>query len=245
MRYQQRHVERQQEHFEKEPFQIVRFLIKNPRFPRTMQKKFRHIADTFEGCGRVLEVGTGRGLQMDLLLGRLASHRTAYVGLDLAAAPLRHARAAVPDGYPGTVDFALAVVEALPFADASFDGAFCVDVLHHAGSQEAMLRELRRVLRPGARLLCVEPNPIYPTNVIFLRDPIEKGIFALKRSNARRWAEAAGLADLEVTDLPVFFPGFPASFAPLYERVERVLARVPGLRGVSTTKLVSARRPPE
>lgn len=48
--------------------------------------------------------------------------------------------------------------EALPFADASFDVLTCDDTLEHAFDQQAMVREMARVLRPGGRLLLVTPN---------------------------------------------------------------------------------------
>lgn len=42
---------------------------------------------------------------------------------------------------------------ALPYEDASFDGAFLVTVLGEIPDGDAALRELRRVLKPGARVV--------------------------------------------------------------------------------------------
>jgi ubiquinone/menaquinone biosynthesis C-methylase UbiE len=44
----------------------------------------------------------------------------------------------------------------MPYDDASFDGAYLVTVLGEIPDQEAALRELRRVLKPGARLVVGE-----------------------------------------------------------------------------------------
>jgi ubiquinone/menaquinone biosynthesis C-methylase UbiE len=44
----------------------------------------------------------------------------------------------------------------LPYADASFDAAFLVAVLGEIPDQDAALRELARVLRPGGRLVVGE-----------------------------------------------------------------------------------------
>jgi ubiquinone/menaquinone biosynthesis C-methylase UbiE len=44
----------------------------------------------------------------------------------------------------------------LPYADASFDAAYLVTVLGEIPDQQAALRELRRVLRPGGRLVVGE-----------------------------------------------------------------------------------------
>ena len=152
------------------------------------------------------------------------------------------ARLATPVPHQPRVLFTTGLAEALPFADSTFDGVFCLDVLHHAASQAAMLGEMTRVLRPGGRLLCVEPNPIYPVNLIYLRDPIERGLFQLTRKNAARWAQLAGLADVQLANLPIFFPGVAAAFAGAYERLERLLGRLPGVRRLSTTRTLTARR---
>lgn len=54
-----------------------------------------------------------------------------------------------------SVDYVEADVVALPFGDGVFDGIFCISVIEHL-PEEAIakaLEELRRVLRPGGRLL--------------------------------------------------------------------------------------------
>ena len=45
----------------------------------------------------------------------------------------------------------------LPFPDQSFSNVFCVDVLHHLKSPIKYFREISRVLRPGGRLIMIEP----------------------------------------------------------------------------------------
>ncbi len=53
---------------------------------------------------------------------------------------------------------AVADAQALPFADASVDNIVMVDVLHHVPEPRRFLAEAERVLRPGGRVVCVEPG---------------------------------------------------------------------------------------
>lgn len=46
--------------------------------------------------------------------------------------------------------------EHLPFADASFDLLTCSNSFHHYPHQAAVVREFRRVLRPGGRLMIID-----------------------------------------------------------------------------------------
>jgi SAM-dependent methyltransferase len=64
-------------------------------------------------------------------------------------------------GLPSVV----AVSQRLPFADASFDAAWCLGVLCTTSDKAGVLAELRRVLRPDARLgllVFVADRPLPP-----------------------------------------------------------------------------------
>jgi len=49
-------------------------------------------------------------------------------------------------------------VEGLPFRDGAFDQVVCLDYLEHVDDDDLTLREIRRVLRPGGRLVLVTPH---------------------------------------------------------------------------------------
>jgi ubiquinone/menaquinone biosynthesis C-methylase UbiE len=52
--------------------------------------------------------------------------------------------------------------EQLPFAGQSFDLVVCLWVLEHVDSPEAVLSEVRRVLRPGGHFVFLTPNLRHP-----------------------------------------------------------------------------------
>jgi len=232
----------QKDFFERDPARVATRLYRDPRFPRNLQKKFAFAAAELADARRVLELGTGPGRQLGFLLAHLGP-QTHYYGLDIALDPLPEGLAAVPGPDRRRVLLANAQAEALPFADGSLDGVFMVDVLHHVRSQGEALGEICRVLRPGGKVLAVEPNPLHPANLIYLRDPIERGLFALTLKNARHWCSRAGLTGVSLGSFPIYFPAFPARLGPLYDRLEALLARIPFLAPLATSRLLTAVRP--
>lgn len=95
--------------------------------------------------GDILDVGAGQSPWRE----GLPAH-CRYVGLDVAYAG--DFAMAPPSADIVTYDGAV-----MPFAEASFDGALCVEVLEHAPDPEALLSEIARVLKPGAPLLLTTP----------------------------------------------------------------------------------------
>lgn len=93
---------------------------------------------------RILDAGCGAGGD-GLFLQRYGQ----VIGIDYSP----EATALASQRMPGRVG--RASVLALPFADDSFDLVTCYDVLYHQGvpDEATALAEIRRVLRPGARLL--------------------------------------------------------------------------------------------
>ena len=126
---------------------------------------------------RLLEVGPGTGVYALPMAERVAP--TGMVaGLDLQQKMLddlerRAARAGAPN-----VELRQGDATALPYEDASFDGAFLVTVLGEVPDRAGALRELRRVLRPGGR-------------AVFGETALDPHLVPLGR--LRREAEAAGL----------------------------------------------------
>jgi ubiquinone/menaquinone biosynthesis C-methylase UbiE len=104
----------------------------------------------------VLDVGCGTGT-LAIAAKRKVGPAGKVVGVDassemLARAQNKATKAALD------IDFRMAVAEALPFADATFDAAVCTTVLHclSEDGRRSCIAEMIRVLRPGGRLLLVD-----------------------------------------------------------------------------------------
>ena len=105
---------------------------------------------------RALDVGCGTGTLAIAAKRRVGPGGTVH-GVDASPEMIAGARRkATKAGVD--VDFQIAVVEALPFPDARFDAVLSTLMLHHLPRpvREQCAREMRRVLKPGGRVVAVD-----------------------------------------------------------------------------------------
>lgn len=102
------------------------------------------------GASRVLEVGCGTGHW----IGTLAASLERAVGLDFSRGMLARAQ-----GHTARVDWVQGAAESLPFANAAFDAAICVNALHHFRQPERFVGEAARLLIHGGLLAIVGMHP--------------------------------------------------------------------------------------
>jgi ubiquinone/menaquinone biosynthesis C-methylase UbiE len=102
----------------------------------------------------VLEVGPGTGYYTLSIAHELAGG-TLHIA-DVQREMLDHTMGRAGEAEIGNIEPREADARRLPYVDASFDAAFLVAVLGEIPDQDAALRELRRVLRPGGRLVVGE-----------------------------------------------------------------------------------------
>ena len=126
-------------------------------------------------AGEVVEIGFGSGLNVPFYpaaVTRVAAVEPSEVGWKLARE--RVSSASVPVERSGLDG------QALPFADDSFDAAVSTWTMCTIPDIDAALRELRRVLRPGAALHFVEHGLAPDEKVVRWQhrlEPVQKKLF--------------------------------------------------------------------
>jgi ubiquinone/menaquinone biosynthesis C-methylase UbiE len=150
-------------------------------------RKIDHLGLT--GAEHVLEVGPGPGFFSVEIARRLTYGRLDL--FDIQPEMLEKARRQLERAGFYDVGFTSGEAsEGFPFPDSSFDVAFLAAVIGEVPDQQACIRSLGRVLKPGARLVFLEmfPDPDR-LNVQALRDLAEPENFDFVEAKGSRWAE--------------------------------------------------------
>ena len=146
---------------------------------------------------RILDVGCGTGLVLRQVQGEV--DRASLHGSDLSPAMLQVAG----ERLEGRVRLLQARAEVLPYADESFDAVISSSVLHYVPEPEAALGEVRRVLRPGGRLVLTDWSRDYLAMKILdawlrWRDPAH--VRTHSRASVVAMLEEVGLRPLSVDE---------------------------------------------
>ena len=138
---------------------------------------------------RILEVGPGTGYYTLPVAGRIAPGGALEI-LDVRQSFLDHTVERARNRGLANVNPTLGDGASLPYPDGRFDAAYLITVLGEIPDPEAMLGELRRVLKPGGRLVVGE---------IFIDPDFPRLAWLVKR------ARAAGLLLERRTGTPVAY----------------------------------------
>jgi ubiquinone/menaquinone biosynthesis C-methylase UbiE len=146
--------------------------------------------------GHVLDAGCGPGL----VACALAPFAASVTALDATPAMLAKARQLAADrGIPNVV-LREGTMEALPFADAAFDGVVTRYTFHHLLDPALALDELVRVCRRGGRVVVCDASPRSDRRAAYdrwerVRDP--------SHTSARTADELTALAGARLADVTV------------------------------------------
>ena len=143
--------------------QIVPMLISLAMRQKNLAAYRRRVVPAADG--RVLEIGVGSGLNLPLYGANVRQ----VIGLDPSAKLLRMARR-VGSRVARPVEFVEGSAEQIPLETASVDTVVMTWTLCSIPDPVGALRDMRRVLKPGGRLLFVEHGLAPDPNVVRWQD---------------------------------------------------------------------------
>jgi 2-polyprenyl-3-methyl-5-hydroxy-6-metoxy-1,4-benzoquinol methylase len=195
-----------------------RALHEGPRVQRfwhrnKLQVLRRVLAD--RAFGTIVDVGCGSG---NLLLFGGLSARLA-IGLDASRDAVRFAHDQVGDR---PIRFVQAGGGAIPLGGAVADLVLLVEVIEHLTDPGAILREIRRVLKPGGHLFLTTPNYGWPSPwpaLEWLADHSGRVAKMRDAQHVQRFTTASLRATLEQERLRVRKLGTFYGFSPLLAAV--------------------------
>ncbi len=164
---------------------------------------------------RILDVGCGTGANL-LMLSKFGDAEGVDVSEDALA--FCHER--------GLEQVKLGAAEALPYEDGTFDLVTALDVVEHLDDDLAGLREMRRVLRPGGRVLLFVPTFMFLWG---LQDDVSHHRRRYRMPELRRVLEQAGFEVERTTYANITF------FMPILAM--RKLMRLTGIKAESENNI--------
>jgi ubiquinone/menaquinone biosynthesis C-methylase UbiE len=145
----------------------------------------------------ILDVPCGGGVALRALR---PDQDVRYLAVDVSEKMLARARRRAKRRSLSQVEFALADMRALPFADGEMDLVVCYSGLHMVEDPEPAVRELVRCLRPGGQLV--------GTTFLAEGSRRQRALFELdrrggnptppRREDLRYWLDKAGIGDVTI-----------------------------------------------
>ncbi len=176
----------------------------------------------------VLDAGSGTGIYSIELAGRYAG----VIALDGSLEMLKHARAKASAQGITNIQFACGGALNLPFPDNHFDAVFSVCMLCFIRDGDKAILEMKRVLKPGGRLVMGVLNKWSPWAVLRRL----KGLFAetiygnavfISPPELKGMLEETGLGDIRLRSCLFFLPldlGLYLGFSGMHEAIGKTLA---------------------
>ena len=163
-----------------------RFWVEAPH-PFITRSRLREILEPRPG-ERLLELGPGTGYY-SLPVAEWLSPGGALDVLDIQQEMLDHTMRRATEQGIANITPTRADARELPFDEDSFDGAYLVTVLGEIPDQGAALRELRRVVRPGGRIVVGElfGDPHMVTHSALARAAADAGLRVDRKLGGPLW----------------------------------------------------------
>lgn len=116
----------------------------NQRYREIQRKKFQAVRKDLEGAGRILDIGCGTGLFLEVFSGS----ESFSIGVDFSMGMLREARKS-----SASWQLVQADADKLPFPDGSFDTVVSFTLLQNMPDPEDTIKEMARVVDRGGKVI--------------------------------------------------------------------------------------------
>ena len=190
---------------------ILQRLLFRPTYEILLEEvvRWRSDTDVMDRPFNALDIGSGTGSWAAMLRCSRLSAR--LVGLDYSIEMCRRAASKTRELACDGLAFLNGDSEHLPFVDGAFDLITCSHSFHHYPHQPDVVREMRRVLRPGGCLIIVDG---FRDNIIgwFVFDVFvawaEGAVHHVPWSTMRTLVQDAGITDIRQRKFNVWAPAF-------------------------------------
>jgi len=207
------------------------------RVKRRVNEMLKKIGDS--NGAKVLELGCGTGIFTEQLAMRNINITALDISIDLLGSAKKK---------QGVSKILAADAESIPFLDESFDFVVGVSILHHLDIERS-LREIRRVLKTGGKVILSEPNMVNPQ--IFL----QKNIRWLKKLTGDTPSETAffrwrtkcnlqknGFRQVSILPFEFLHPLTPVFLIDIIRRAEYFLEKLPIIKEITGSLLIYAEK---
>ncbi|MBN1845712.1 MAG: class I SAM-dependent methyltransferase [Sedimentisphaerales bacterium] len=182
---------------------MINILLFNPSHRRVLAQIRHWLRRGWEPI-RILDIGCGTGTLLMHCLAFGDRIRSGF-GLDMSENMLHYARekAQLCDGQD-RLAFTLGDAEHLPFPEAYFDLITCCNSFHHYPHQDRAAGEMRRVLRPGGRLILIDGCRDDPLGHFIFDICVARAENHVHHCSARRFERLLTQAGFDTVDQRVF-----------------------------------------
>jgi len=190
---------------------------------------------------KILEIGCGLGV----LTEQIITCDAEIIATDINLKMLELVRERIK---AKNVSFVYADSEKLEFSDNTFDAVIGNSILHHLNISLA-LPEIRRVLKPGGKLMFFEPNMLNPhifleRHVPYIRKKLDVSPdeTAFYRWQIKKDLLKADFKNIKVTPFDFLYPLIPDSFINLVKRIGSVLEKTPIIKEIAGSLIIKAEK---